>query len=245
MELACSEEAGKQLQQEEVFQQRTEMTISQNREEIQERIEVLHQQQERMEVLYHQQQQEMKVLHQQQKERIEIRTSYNFFSKYLHFPSHVTLKKQLQNIPIDTGCNKSILQYLCLIKKEIDPKDLYVVLIYDEMSVQPAVQYDPKNDKIIGLEDWGTKQTRKIADHAIVFYIRCLASGKHMPIGYGYSHSATNSIQLARCIKEWLLALIKCGFKPVASVCDQGGTNIAPINLLIQQTRPALHGNSE
>ncbi|XP_071653395.1 uncharacterized protein [Temnothorax longispinosus] len=64
-----------------------------------------------------------------------------------------------------------------------------------------------------------------------------------MPIGYGYSHSATNSIQLARCIKEWLLALIKCGFKPVASVCDQGGTNIAAINLLIQQTRPALHGN--
>ncbi|XP_024880059.1 uncharacterized protein LOC112459918 [Temnothorax curvispinosus] len=111
------------------------------------------------------------------------------------------------------------------------------------MSIQPAVQYDPKNDKIIGLEDWGTKRTRKIADHAIVFYIRCLASGKHMPIGYGYSHSATNSIQLARCIKKWLLALIKCGFKPVASVCDQGGTNIAAINLLIQQTRPALHGN--
>ncbi|XP_071557034.1 uncharacterized protein [Temnothorax nylanderi] len=48
------------------------------------------------------------------------RTSYNFLSTYLHLPSHVTLKKQLRNIPIDTGCNKSVLQYLCLIKEEID-----------------------------------------------------------------------------------------------------------------------------
>lgn len=173
------------------------------------------------------------------------RSLYNFLSSYLHCPSHVTLKTQLQNIPFHTGCNKIILQYLRLIKKEMDPTDLYVVLIWDEMSIQPSVQYDKKGDNIIGLEDWGTKRTRKIADHAIVFYLRCLASGKHMPIGYGYCKGATNSAQLARCIKEWLIALIQCGFKPVASVCDQGGTNIAAINLLTQQTRCSLHGNGK
>lgn len=173
------------------------------------------------------------------------RCLYNFLSTYLHFPSHVTLHKQLQNILLDTGCNKIILQYLRLIKKELNRQDLYVVLIWDEMSIQPAVQYDKKYDKIIGLEDWGTRRTRNIADHAIVFYLKCLASGKHMPIGYGYSRNATNSIQLARCIKEWLIALIRCGFKPVASVCDQGGTNIAAINLLIQQTRRSLHSKGE
>lgn len=28
---------------------------------------------------------------------------------------------------------------------------------------------------------------------------------------------------------------MKCGFKPVATVCDQGATNIAAINLLIEE----------
>jgi len=35
------------------------------------------------------------------------------------------------------------------------------------------------------------KKTRKIADYAIAFYLRYLNSGKHMPLGYGYSCSAT------------------------------------------------------
>lgn len=125
----------------------------------------------------------------------------------------------------------------------MDPKELYMVLIWDEISIQSAVQYDRKNNKIIGFEDQGTKRTRKIADHATVFYLRCLASGKHMPIGY--SHSAINSIQLARCIKEWLTALVQCGFKPVATVCDEGGTNIAAINSLIRETRRSLRGQGK
>jgi len=56
-----------------------------------------------------------------------------------------------------------------------------------------------------------------------------------MPIGYGFCQSTTNTIQLVRCIKKWLTVLMKCGFKPVATVCDQGATNIAAINLLIEE----------
>ncbi|XP_071555324.1 uncharacterized protein [Temnothorax nylanderi] len=69
MELACPEEAGTQLQQQ------TEMTISQKREEIQERMEVLHQQQERMEVLSQKReeiQERMEMLHHEQEERMEM-----------------------------------------------------------------------------------------------------------------------------------------------------------------------------
>lgn len=124
--------------------------------------------------------------------------------------------------------------------KKYKSQDLYA-LFWDEMSIQPAMHYDKTCDKIIGLKNWGSKRNRKIADHAIVFYLKCLASGKHMPIGYGYSRNATNSIQLSRCIKEWLLALIKCGFKPIATICNQGGTNIAVINMLIQNTQCSRH----
>jgi len=147
----------------------------------------------------------------------------------------------LQLIPLDTGCNKIIIQYLRLLATEIDPQDLTCILIWDEVAIQPAVKYDKETDKIIGFEDWGTRRTRKFADHSIVFYIRCLASGNHMPVGYGYCNAATTSVQLSRCIKEWLTMLIQCGFKPVATVCDQGGTNSAAINLLIQHTQYMWH----
>jgi len=114
------------------------------------------------------------------------------------------------------------------------------------MSIQPAINYDSKTDKIIGFEDWGIRRTRKFADHAIMFTVRCLASGNHMPIGYGFCQNTTNTVQLVRCITNWLTILLKCGFKPVATVCDQGATNVAAIKLLIEEAnrlRYKMHMN--
>jgi len=128
-----------------------------------------------------------------------------------------------------------IIKFLKLVAKEIDPKDLNIVLIWDEMSLQPAVHYDKKNDIINGFEDLGMRRTRRFADHAIMFYIRCLSSGNHMPVGYGFCNGATRAVQLVQCIKQWLTVLVKCGFKPVATVCDQRGPNIAAINILIKE----------
>lgn len=64
-----------------------------------------------------------------------------------------TLDKQLQKIPVCTGCNDIIVKYLKSSAKEIDPKDLNVILIWDEMSVQPAIHYDRRKDRIVGFED--------------------------------------------------------------------------------------------
>jgi len=57
------------------------------------------------------------------------RLSYNFLSKYLLCPSSTTLNTQLQQIPLNTECNKIILKYLKLLAKEINPQDLNCVLI--------------------------------------------------------------------------------------------------------------------
>ncbi|EFN89568.1 hypothetical protein EAI_05937, partial [Harpegnathos saltator] len=166
------------------------------------------------------------------------RSAYNFLAKYLLCPSSTTLDNQFKKININTGCNNIISKYLKQVAKEIsDIKDLYCIVIWDEMSLQPAVQYNEKEDKIIGFEDWGTRRIRKFADHAIVFYMRCLTRGTHMPIGYGFCNNTTNTVQLLRCkIKEWLTIIIKSGFKPIGTVCDQGSSNIAAINYLIQET---------
>jgi len=57
-----------------------------------------------------------------------------------------------------------------------------------------------------------------------------------MPLGYGFCESATKTFQLVRCIKEWLSNIIECGFKSIATICDQGSTNMAAINVLIQES---------
>lgn len=68
------------------------------------------------------------------------------------------------------------------------------------MSLQPSLTYDVRNDKIVGFEDWGMRRSRKFADHAIVFYIKCIASGWKMPIVYCFCKSATSFIHLCRSI---------------------------------------------
>lgn len=165
------------------------------------------------------------------------RSCYKYLSKYLPCPSHITLNTQLLKIPINTGYNNVILKYLSSIANKMDSKEQYIVLGWDEMSIQPALTYDVTSDKIVGFEDWGTVRTRKFADHAILFHIRCLLSGRRMPIGYGFCNSATNTTQLTRCIKDWIKHLHKCKLKPIATVCDQGGPNIAAINTLIKEAR--------
>lgn len=152
-------------------------------------------------------------------------------------PSIVTLNSQLTNISLQAGCTKIILKYLKKIGQDIqDNRDKFIVLIWDEISLQPALSYDKTHDKIIGFEDWGHRRTRKIADHAITFYLRSLKTGNKIPLGYGFCESTTKTYQLVRCVKEWLLNIIGCGLKPLATVCDQNATNIAAINVLINDS---------
>lgn len=163
--------------------------------------------------------------------------SYNFLSKYLLCPSIVTLNSQLANIPLQAGCIKLIRKYLKQVAQDIhDERDKFVVLIWDEISLQPALIHDKTHDKIIGFKDWGHRRTRKIADHAITFYLRCLKTGNKMPLGFGFCESCTKTHQLVRCIKEWLSCIIECGLVPVATVCDQSASNIAAINILINES---------
>lgn len=119
----------------------------------------------------------------------------NFMRKYLLMPFRSTLSKQLDRIPLNTGSNSlSVIQeYLQSLATELSSKNRYCILMWDEVSIKPAIQYDKRNDKIINFEDWGTRRTRQFADHALVFYltIRCLESGNHMALGYSFCKGTT------------------------------------------------------
>lgn len=61
-----------------------------------------------------------------------------------------------------------------------------------------------------------------------------------MPIAFGFCDSQTKSPQLVRCVKQIINAIHESGFKILATVCDQGSSNVAAINMLIQDTARKL-----
>lgn len=66
-----------------------------------------------------------------------------------------------------------------------------VNLLFDEMSVQPNIVYDPTLDKITGFEDFGDEKSTRIADHALVFMIKSIKGKIKQPICFTFCQSVT------------------------------------------------------
>lgn len=155
---------------------------------------------------------------------------------FQHIPSIQTLQLALEKIPLTAGLNPFILRHLENISLKMSAKDKVCILMWDEVSIQSNVTYDIRRDIICGLEDWGNNRTSKVADHALIFMLRGLHTGWKMPISYNFCAKTTNKAQLTRCIKEHIVQINKAGFSIVATVCDQGSSNVAAIHELLLRT---------
>ena len=57
-------------------------------------------------------------------------------------------------------------------------------LCMDELSLKPNLFYDVKNDRIVGLEDFGSgTRTNKVADQALVLLLRSISGKWKKPLG--------------------------------------------------------------
>ena len=101
------------------------------------------------------------------------------------------------------------------------------------MALTPHFDYNRRTDKINGL----IKEQKKIADHALVFMIRGVLKNYKQPIAYSFCSKTTPKLDLAKQITEIIRKLHTTGFIVVATVCDQGSTNVSAINHLINKTR--------
>lgn len=168
----------------------------------------------------------------------ESHSGYKLLQKLFTLPSSRTLRRLLQKIPIHAGINHVIFSHLSYqqsLMRNVDDK--LCILMWDEISLQPHLQYDKTNDKIVGFKDWGHKRTQRIANHALVFILKGIKTGWKIPLSYKFCKSATKTAQLIRCIKEIVNEITKAGFIIVATICDQGSSNVAALNQLINDTR--------
>lgn len=139
-------------------------------------------------------------------------------------------------------------------EKLTDSRGKVVVLIFDEMAIQPHLDLHP-DGYVCGLEDMGpmfdkhenrmeSTRTGKVADHLLVFMIRCLLDGKTVPIQYGFSSAQTGRAMLVRAIEHIVEELEKSGIMVVGIICDQGSSNVTAMKDLRDKSnrlRPSNH----
>lgn len=152
----------------------------------------------------------------------------------------------LNKVPFDVGLNDCIFDSLHLSVAKMESEDRSCTLLFDEMSVEPALSYNQKHDRIDGFHNTGNDRKNVFADHAMVFMARGIRRKWKQPIAYYFVNNGMDARTLASKIKEIIRRLREIGLRVIATVSDQASSNTAAINLLMQETnRECFQENKE
>uniref|UniRef100_A0AAR5Q909 THAP-type domain-containing protein n=1 Tax=Dendroctonus ponderosae TaxID=77166 RepID=A0AAR5Q909_DENPD len=164
--------------------------------------------------------------------------SYRYLSDAFGLPSRKTLVKVLQHIPFHTGINNRLFQHLKVRVSKLTLLDRHCVLMFDEIALQPGLQYNYILDCVDGFVDLGGADRRpKFADHALVFLLKGIRKQWKQPICFTFCEGTTQTADLIDLIKSVVRKVRETGLSIVATVSDQGATNAAAIRSLIQDTQ--------
>lgn len=163
--------------------------------------------------------------------------AYRILSNICILPKRKTLQGVLQKVILNPGINKHMFDDLKRKVKKIPNKHRVCTVVFDEMSLSPGLSYNSKQDVIIGFEDNGERRTKEFADHVLVFMVRGVVKKYKQPVAFSFCNSTTKTFDLKKQIKEVIINLQNCGLNVVATVCDQGATNMAAINEIINETK--------
>ncbi|KAH0812460.1 hypothetical protein GEV33_010331 [Tenebrio molitor] len=108
---------------------------------------------------------------------------------------------------------REICPHIVAAVQQMEEKDRCCCLIFDEMALNPNLQYDQKNDCIVGFDDVGYEKRPKFADHATVFMVRGLRKKWKQPVAFYFSESGIKSAELAAKIKELITKLQAIGIR--------------------------------
>ncbi|XP_064214107.1 uncharacterized protein LOC135266776 [Tribolium castaneum] len=164
---------------------------------------------------------------------------YKYLQVHFQLPSSRTLKAILAKIQFDTGINPGILEHLKNQVSKMKRADRYRSLLFDEMSVCQGFHYERAKQYISGYEDMGSLgRTNKAANHAVVFMIRGLRLQWKQVYAYYFTANTVSANNLKFLIEEIISQLQNIGLTVVATVCDQGTTNVSALNQLCAKQHP-------
>lgn len=142
---------------------------------------------------------------------------------------------------MEPGISSQILKHLRRLSLSYD-KDKYCCLLFDEMAIKPRLNYNVGTDKVDGYTDMGkSERSDSVADHALVFMLQGIRRKFKQPLAFYFVKGTVTSQKLAVLIKEIISAINETGFEVLATVCDQGPTNMGALKLL-KDWSPAEEG---
>ncbi|KAJ8974025.1 hypothetical protein NQ317_016579 [Molorchus minor] len=171
---------------------------------------------------------------------------YKLLQKLFALPSRKTLIRLLQKIPFETGINNSIMQLLKNSVNKMEPRDRYCTIMFDEIALDAACLYNKKKDIIDGFQDNGGGDRKPFfADKAMVFMARGICRPWKQPLAYYFNEAGMKKEMLAKTIKDIIRSARSVGLKVIATVCDQGTSNVAAIDILYQETAASYARNNK
>ncbi|KYB25116.1 hypothetical protein TcasGA2_TC031350 [Tribolium castaneum] len=107
---------------------------------------------------------------------------------FIGFYAVRTLQATLNKVPIRPGIPKHTFKILSK-RKWKDERNRICTLMFDEIQIQPHIDYLLEEDKVVGFEDDGTTRTRAVADHVAIFVIRGVYKRWKQPVTFAFSRA--------------------------------------------------------
>uniref|UniRef100_A0A1Y1NHP2 THAP-type domain-containing protein n=1 Tax=Photinus pyralis TaxID=7054 RepID=A0A1Y1NHP2_PHOPY len=163
---------------------------------------------------------------------------YKFLQLIFALPSRKTLLNLLHKVPFKAGVNVHIFDHLKLTAEKMDPRNRYCIIIFDEIALEPSIQYNTGADSFDGFQDNGTESTKVpiIADKGMVFMARGIFKKWKQPLSFYFNKGGMKSDMIAHTLKTNIIAAQSAGLEVIGTVCDQGAPNRSAINLLYSET---------
>lgn len=159
--------------------------------------------------------------------------NYSFLRRNkIVLPGESTVRKWIRSNVFEPGINKNLVQNLEMKCSHMNILEKAAVILFDEMSIMKALEYNKTYDYIEGLEDLGgIGRTPKWATHALVIMIRGLYSLWKMSFAYYFTSENLKGKTLKIILEDAIQKIIEIGFIPKVVVCDQAPTNRKLYNL--------------
>ena len=159
--------------------------------------------------------------------------TFRMMKKQLTTPCEKTVKDVMSAVKLEPGISEFLFKVLQKKMEQFNEQDRACVLLFDEISINMNLYYNPKTDRVEGFENYGQGGgTAREADKMLVLMLRGLNSNWKLPIAFYSVHGTCPSDVIANLIPDIIRECKKINIPVICSVSDQGPTNRGAINSL-------------
>ena len=148
----------------------------------------------------------------------------------------------LSGLSFSTGINDGMFDHLSVtVQRKVKDIDRHCILMFDEMTLTPHLDFQEHRDLIDGFEDLGGElKTKALSANLCDLMLRGLGGNFKQPVAYVFPAGSIKTPVLRTLIKDVISSIQKTGLTIHATVCNQGPSNVAAVNKLCAETRQSV-----